>query len=45
MANDRLTEIPIVFYRTLGGGTPVLDWLRSLPAEDRRIIGADLSTV
>jgi len=45
MANERLTEIPIVFYRTLGGGTPVLDWLRSLPPEDRRVIGADLSAV
>jgi phage-related protein len=41
----RLTEIPVVFYRTLGGAEPVLNWLRSLPAEDRRIIGTDLATV
>jgi phage-related protein len=41
----RLTEIPIVFYRTSGGTEPVLDWLRSLSAEDRRIIGTDLATV
>jgi phage-related protein len=41
----RLTEIPVVFYRTSGGTEPVLDWLRSLPAEDRRIIGTDLATV
>jgi phage-related protein len=41
----RLTEIPIVFYRTAGGGEPVLDWLRSLPTQDRRAIGADLATV
>ena len=41
----RLTEIPVVFYRTAGGVEPVLDWLRSLPAEDRRIIGTDLATV
>lgn len=41
----RLTEIPVVFYRTAGGAEPVLDWLRSLPAEDRRIIGTDLATV
>jgi phage-related protein len=45
MANERLTEIPIVFCRTLGGGSPVLDWLRSLPQDDRRALGADLSTV
>lgn len=41
----RLTEIPVVFYRTSGGTEPVLDWLRSLPAEDRRAIGTDLATV
>jgi phage-related protein len=45
MSGDRLTEIPIVFYRTSAGGEPVRDWLRSLSAEDRRIIGADLATV
>ena len=41
----RLTEIPVVFYRTAGGAEPVLDWLRRLPAKDRRIIGTDLATV
>jgi phage-related protein len=41
----RLTEIPVVFYRTSGGAEPVLDWLRSLPANDRRAIGTDLATV
>ena len=41
----RLTEIPVVFYRTAGGAEPVLDWLRGLPAEDRRITGTDLATV
>ena len=41
----RLTEIPLVFYRTSGGSEPVLDWLRSLPSEDRRIVGTDLATV
>jgi phage-related protein len=45
MAGDRLTEIPVVFYRTAAGGEPVRDWLRSLSAEDRRTIGADLATV
>jgi phage-related protein len=45
MTQRRLTEIPVVFYRTSGGAEPVLDWLRSLPPEDRRAIGADLATV
>jgi phage-related protein len=45
MSGDRLTEIPIVFYRTSAGGEPVRDWLRSLSAEDRRIIGTDLATI
>ena len=45
MNPPRLTEIPVLFYRTSGGAEPVLEWLRSLPAEDRRAIGADLATV
>ena len=45
MAGDRLSEIPVIFYRTAGGSEPVRDWLRSLPSEDRRIIGNDLATV
>jgi len=39
------TETPVVFYRTAGGAEPVLDWLRDLPAADRRVIGTDLATV
>jgi phage-related protein len=45
MTGPRLTEFPVVFYRTKGGAELVRDWLRSLPAEDRRIIGTDLMTV
>lgn len=45
MAATRLTEIPVIFYRAPGGAEPVLDWLRSLPVEDRRIVGTDLATV
>jgi phage-related protein len=40
-----LVEFPVAFYRTASGAEPVLDWLRSLPAEDRRVIGTDLMTV
>ncbi len=45
MIDARPHEIPVFFYRTVGGVEPVLDWLRSLPAEDRRVIGLDLSMV
>jgi phage-related protein len=45
MNPPRLTEIPVVFYRTSGGAEPVLEWLRSLPAEDRQAIGTDLAAV
>jgi len=45
MTVERLTEIPVVFYRTSGGAEPVLEWLRGLPPEDRRAIGTDLATV
>ena len=38
MNPPRLTEIPVVFYCTSGGAEPVLEWLRSLPAEDRRAV-------
>jgi phage-related protein len=45
MATTRLTEIPVVFYRSVGGAEPVLDWLRHLPPDDRRAIGTDLATI
>jgi len=45
MTGDRLTEIPVVFYRTATGAEPVREWLRKLSAEDRRTIGTDLATV
>jgi phage-related protein len=45
MSAARLTEISVVFYRTSGGAEPVLDWLRNLPPDDRRVIGTDLATV
>ena len=45
MTGERLTEIPMVFYRTSGGVEPVRDWLRGLPGDDRRKIGFDLAAV
>jgi phage-related protein len=39
-------QIPAIFFRTVGGGEPVRDWLKSLPsAQDRKRIGEDIKTV
>jgi phage-related protein len=38
-------EIPVAFYRSATGVEPVRQWLRGLPAEDRRAIGGDLATL
>lgn len=35
----------VYFFRTDGGNEPVLDWLRELNADDRRLVGEDLRTV
>jgi len=45
MTPARLAEIPVVFYRSATGSEPVREWFRSLPAEDRRMIGGDLATL
>ena len=41
--NDE-SRLRAIFYRTSGGNEPVREWLKALPAEDRRIIGNDLKT-
>lgn len=33
------------FYRTAGGREPVREWLRALPAQERKAIGDDIRTV
>jgi phage-related protein len=45
MPDERPLEIPVRFYRTAAGREPVLEWLRSLSKEDRRVIGLDLMRV
>ena len=45
MPKQQLPEIPVRFFRTASGREPVLDWLRTLDKEDRRIIGIDLMRV
>jgi hypothetical protein len=37
--------MPVRFYRTEAGGSPVLDWLRGLDKADRHAIGLDLMRV
>ena len=43
--DEGLKRIPAVFYRSSGGSEPVRDWLKSLPVEDRRILGYDIGLV
>lgn len=45
MTGKRLSEFPVIFYRSAAGTEPVRDWLRGLPAEDRRKVGIDLATI
>jgi phage-related protein len=37
--------IPAHFYATASGSEPVRDWLKQMDRDDRRVIGADISTV
>jgi len=41
----KLKRIPARFYRTASGREPVREWLKDLPAEDRRILGEDIKDV
>jgi phage-related protein len=40
-----LKRLPARFYRSDSGREPVREWLRSLDAEDRRILGEDIKDV
>ena len=35
----------VFFYKTEYGSEPVREWLKSLPQEDRKMIGEDIKTV
>jgi len=37
-----LRRFPAYFYRSASGESPVLDWLRALPRDERATIGIDL---
>src|SRR5580692_4253252 len=38
-------RVPAIFFRTESGGEPLREWLKSLPPEDRKLIGEDIKTV
>ncbi len=38
-------RLTVAFYRSRSGAEPVRDWLRSLPIDDRHILGRDLRLV
>jgi len=40
-----LKKIVAEFYRSSSGKEPVRDWIKSLPMEDRKVIGNDIATV
>ena len=42
---ERDIPLAVIFYRTSSGREPVRDWLKSLPVEERKIIGEDIKTV
>ena len=45
MAGGLVSMLGVYFFRTDDGNEPVLDWLRELSADDRRLVGEDLRTV
>jgi phage-related protein len=42
---DKLTPIPLVFWRSNAGREPVREWLNELPRDDQRTIGRDIAKV
>src|SRR5215204_5628749 len=45
MPKLKIKVIPAVFYSTAAGNEPVRDWLMTLSAADRKIVGTDIRTV
>lgn len=41
----RTEPLEIYFYKTISGKEPVREWLKSLPKNDKRMIGFDIKTV
>jgi phage-related protein len=45
MATRSLPKLTVRFYREASGSEPVRDWLKLLPADERREVGIDIKTV
>jgi phage-related protein len=45
MEDDPAKSVRALFYRTSNGNEPVREWLKSLSADDRMVIGIDIKTV
>ena len=43
--NGREPILSVEFFKTTAGREPVREWLKSLPREERRILGEDIKTV
>ena len=41
----KLKRLPAFFYQLASGREPVLDWIKSLSPEDRKIVGEDIKDV
>lgn len=37
-------RLKVIFFKTLSGNEPVREWLKSLPMQDKRVIGEDIKT-
>jgi hypothetical protein len=38
-------QLQVLFFKTQAGNEPVREWLKTLPQEDKKIIGQDIKTV
>ncbi len=43
--DEREPILSVAFFRTETGREPVREWLKSLPRDERRILGEDIKTV
>lgn len=43
-SEDDEIRLKVVFFKTQRGNEPVREWLKSMPAEDKRILGEDIKT-
>lgn len=39
------TRLQVLFFKTEAGNEPVREWLKSLPYEEKKIIGQDIKTI